>query len=77
MTLEDWKDMVLCKIEQAMNSLEAEGCSFDEHELTQLEEETLNSYIDESVRYIEHAREYIFCADWEEYEDEEDEEDEE
>lgn len=77
MTLEDWKDMALCKIEQAMNSLEAEGYSFDEHELTQLEEETLNSYIDEGIRYIEHAREYIWCADWDEEDDEECEEDEE
>lgn len=63
MTLKDWKDIALCKIEQAMNSLEVEGCSFDEHELTQAEEETLNSYIDESIRYIEHAREYIWCAE--------------
>lgn len=71
MTLEDWKDMALCKIEQAMNSLEAEGYSFDEHELTQLEEENLNDFIDESVRYIEHAREYIWNNDWDENEEDE------
>lgn len=75
MTLEDWKNMALCKIEQAMNSLEAQSCNFDEHELTQAEEETLSDFIDEGIRYIEHAREYIWCADWDENEEgEEDEE---
>lgn len=77
MTLEDWKDLAISKLEQAMNCLEAEGCGFNEHELTQLEEETLNSYIDESVRYIEHAREYIWCADWDEEDDEEEDEEDE
>lgn len=74
MTLEDWKDLAISKLEQAMNSLEAQSCGFNEHELTQLEEENLSDFIDEGIRYIEHAREYIWCSDWDEDKEGEDDE---
>jgi hypothetical protein len=63
MTLEDWREEKIDRLNEIINDFEVECYEYDEHTLTADEESELNGIFQEVVQKIEEARELVRLND--------------